>query len=578
MEKLNQGNKSTSQAPYNEIYESFSQLFLDLLQPRPDSYDSYVRMHETETELLNYINSGMKPVCLFSGLTGIGKTSVLNYVRRNLLSDHKVHCIYINLVGRRAKLDLGEDYCSLDVQAARNRAEKVAETYLIEMLIGSFSKDIALNEWRTPFYNYVMENMSHLIMHLGMHAGDSEQEHARVLNEFRIENPIAHAYASLKFYCNRTQKNHVVILLDNTDQKDFDLIEAFVNILADFNVCIGREVKKVTSIISCRPYNEKRLQKNRYTNSLSSHGDKTIELTKPCGISKIIRNRKEKGGFINNPLYVTTKKGAKWTIDEVDKFLDNLTNRYDEEGLEDLVTEINNYDLSLSFDNTVNILSNRYFLSAERLLPNIIHKKNKKLPFGVSRSAVLKSLAYGNPKNKSAMFYPSDDSKMPIPNLLNWNVDYPETFLSKFRVIQFLVKRKAWVNRNGFPIADMEDSLKSFFKINQVLSIKVLRIMYHENLIFTHSNRQPEPNKSDFIVLSPKGKLLFNMCQYSSLLMEFWFDDTPVDPDMFTGLFLSYKFTDRLSALIKFLSFIWEREKSQLSDIIDVFGLSKDFR
>lgn len=578
MEKLNRGSKCSECVSYNEIYESHTQLFLDLLQPRLGAtYDYYVRMPEIESEIMNYIQSGTRPVCLFSGLTGIGKTSVLTHIKHSLSNNNNVHCVYIDLVGRRANLELGEDFYELDEKAAQKRAESVASSYLIRMLLGSFRDKINIEEWGENFYDFIMkdEEKAHLIYHLSMHS--SKADKLSILNSFREQNPVGHAYTALKFYCYKTNKNHIVIMLDNTDQKDFELIEAFVNVLADFNVCINRGVDKITSIISCRPYNEKRLQKRREINSLSTHGDRPISLSKPCRISRIISERKRVGNFTTNPLYISTSKGAKWTVRDVDDFIDNLTARYEEEGLEDLVMELNNYDLSLAFDNTVNILKNRHFISAERLLPNVINEKSD-LPFGVSASAVLKSLAYGNPKTKKMMFYPSESSKMPIPNLLNWNPDREETFLSKFRVIQFLAKRKAYIDRNGINQEILIEALSKCFDIDQEISIKCLKAMYFEKLIFTHSNREPSNRNSDFIVMSPRGNLIYGLCSKSSLMAEFWFDDTPLNDEEFDGTFMTIKFKERYSSLVRFVSFVWKREREQLLRILKQPGIREYYK
>lgn len=569
MEKLNRGNRSYNSEPYNDIYTSYISLFDSLFQSRliGDS-DIYVRMKEKENEILEYINSGAKSVCLLTGLTGIGKSSLLNYISSLLSKENESHCIFIDLLGRRAKLGLGEDFHNLDEKTARIRAESVAEPYIINSVLGSFTKkNITSIRWGGYFYDYMIDHdMGNLIFPLSMHDGNDEQSKIDTVNAFKIDNPLGHAYAALKYYCFCLKKKKLIIILDNTDQKDYELIEAFVDILSDFTRCIGKEIDSVTPIISCRPYNEKRLQKRKDINSLSSHGSKTITIKTPCLISSIIIERHNKIKKQEDRLSFNTKKGVKWKVSDVNEFIRNLTKRYEEEGLDKYVLKLNNYNLSKSLENTLNILKNRYFVFAERLLPSVF--KDSKLPYGLSRSAVLKALAYGNPSTHEQLSYPHEGNDMPIPNLLNWNIDQPVTFLSKFRVIQYLIKKKAYIDRKAVYQEKLFISLDKHFGMSVKQSTKCLTIMYYEGLIFTHSNREPREEMNDYIAVSPKALKIFNDCQFDSLYTEFWFDDTPVKPLLFRTVFNCYKFNQKPLQLIKFIRFLWGLEKSQLMNLV----------
>ncbi len=580
MKKLNKGNASENTSPYNEIYESFPDFFDDLMQSRHDnSHECYVRNKEIENRIFNYIKSPAKPVCLFSGLTGIGKTSVLNFIKNKLENRAETHYIHIDLLGSREGLDLGEDFHDLDEKKSMYRAEKIAENFIISVILGSINEHITNNEWNVDFFDFLMNDMPQHIADLSIHTGEDEYSKRKVLEKFRQTRKIAHAYGALKFFCSKKTKNQVVIIVDNTDQKDFEIIEAFVKILGDFNHCIARSVSEVTSIISCRPYNEKRLQKRRNKNTLDTHGDKTIEITRPCKISDIILARKKTRTYKKTNIHIHATKGSKWSISDAERFIENLAARYEEEGLGDFVVKLNNYDVSLAFDNTLHILRNRFFVPAEKLMP-IWAEKDDGLQYGLSKSAVLKSLAYGNPGSREIMFYPQNDFKMPIPNLFNWNPSKPETFLSKYHVIQYLIKRKAFIDRKGVEIEEILQAINKFLGITDDIGIKCLVALYDEKLIFTHSNRPPvlSPNGSaDYIVISPKGRLLDEISEESSYLVEFWFDDTPLDSNQFNSTFLKYNFSERAKILIEFISFIWEKEKFQLDKIIRGPTSSSDY-
>lgn len=568
MEKMNKGNRSYNSEPYNEIYTAYMTLFNNLFQTRLiGDNDTYVNMPSKEKEILEYINSGTKSVCLLTGLTGIGKSSILNFLYHSLTKQIDTHCIFIDLLGRRAKLSLGEDFHALDEKTARSRAENVAEPYIINSILGSFTSNSPEIRWGGYFYDYMIDhNMGNLIFPLSMHDGNDEQSKINAVNTFKTDNPLAHAYAALKYYCFKTEKSKLVIILDNTDQKDFELIEAFVDILSDFTRCVGKEIHSVTPIIACRPYNEKRLQKRKNINSISTHGSRTISINKPCLISSIIMSRHKKFREKEDVIKFSSSGGAKWQVSDVNDFLKNLTKRYEEEGLDDYVLKLNNYNLSSSLENTLNILKNRYFVSVQRLLPSVY--KDSKLPYGLSRSAVLKALAYGNPSKTEKMYYPHDGNDMPIPNLLNWNIDQEVTFLSKFRVIQYLIRRKAYVNRKGVPQEKIVHSIKKHFGMTFKQITKCLKIMYYEGLIFTHNNREPSKKMNDYIAVSPKAIVIYNDCQFDSLYTEFWFDDTPVKPFLFSSLFNSYKFDEKPEILIKFIEFLWGLEQKQLSNIV----------
>ena len=569
MEKLNKGNRSTNVAPYNEIYQTYMRLFNSLFQSRLiGDHRTYIRIPDKENEIFEYINSGAKSVCLVTGLTGIGKSSILNYCAHKLKNEKNTHCILIDLLGRRANLDLGEDFHSLDENTARQRSEKVARSYIIDNLIGSFATGTT-NKWGGYFYDYMIDHeMGHLIFPYNMHNGEEESSKITSLNKFKEKNPLAHAYAALKYYCLINKKTKVVIILDNTDQKDFELIEAFLDILSDFTRCISKEIKTVTPIISCRPYNEKRLQKRKNINSISSHGIETITIDNPCSISKIIISRYNITKKSKDIIEFNSRKGMKWTVSDIDSFIVNLTKRYEEERLDNYVIQLNNYDLSTSLKNTLNILRNRYFIQVERLLPSLI--KNSSLRYGLSKSAVLKALAYGNPASIDTMYYPQDNTDMSIPNLLNWNIDIPETFLSKFRVIQYLIKRKAYIDRKGERQERIVKSLEKHLGMKLKQSVKCLKIMYYEGLIFTHSNRPPEETNKDYIVISPKARLIFEDCENHSLYTEFWFDDTPVRVMQFSSILHNFSFRRRPIELVKFILFLWSIEKEQLTNIIKV--------
>ena len=568
MEKLNKGNRSINSQPFNEIYEVYTELFNDLFQSRLIvNNDTYIHIPYIEKEIIDYINSGAKSICILTGLTGIGKSSVLSYINSYLKKDDSIYILYVDLLGRRAKLNLGEDFYSLDNNKARLRAANIAELFMIDSLIGSFSKDISDVKWGEYFYDYMIDNnMGHLVFSFNIHNGQDSTSKKDALNKFKETNPLAHAYAALKYYCYIKNKKKVVIILDNTDQKDFELIEAFVDILSDFTRCIGKEIKSVTPVVSCRPYNEKRLQKYKDRNSLSTHGSKTIPITKPCSLSEIILSRYKEIKNTKEVIEFITKKGIKWSFSDVDTFIENLTKRYEEEGLDEYVIKINNYNLSTSLENTLNILKNKYFISIERLLPSLV--KESKLPYGLSRSAVLKSLAYGNPSSVNKMYYPHDDSDMPIPNLLNWNTDYTPTFLSKFRIIQYLIKRKAFTNTKGIDQEKIVTSLYKHLAIERAQAVKCLNIMYYEKLIFTHNNREPNDNSNDYIVVSPKALIIFQDSQLDSLYTEFWFDDTPVNSLKFRSVLHGYPFSKRPQILIEFIEFIWSIEEKQLSSIL----------
>lgn len=89
--------------------------------------------------------------------------------------------------------------------------------------------------------------------------------------------------------------------------------------------------------------------------------------------------------------------------------------------------------------------------------------------YNLNENNILNFLLYGNVGEDSMYYYPGKPlkNKIIIPNLLNWNITSPDTFLLNFRIYQIV--RREIKDKNGkmlIPLVAIFHILGKYFSIN----------------------------------------------------------------------------------------------------------------
>lgn len=193
--------------------------------------------------------------------------------------------------------------------------------------------------------------------------------------------------------------------------------------------------------------------------------------------------------------------------------------------------------------------------------------------YNLNENNILNFLLYGNVGEDSMYYYPGKPlkNKIIIPNLLNWNITSPDTFLLNFRIYQIV--RREIQDKNGkmlIPLVVIFHILGKYFSINENEFMSSILFLEKNELLKGYENKlQSYLNDYDAVTICPKMEKIIQLTKKSGVLITAYFDDFEIPEDIHLLVKEEGNFSVKShpKLLISFLKFTWRREKDQLNKL-----------
>lgn len=576
MIRLNKGRVSKESPPYNELYMNHQEFFEKLFEPRKTVAKEFTYVPiEAENELKAFIGSKQNSFCVLYGPMGIGKTTLIDHIKRHFNQVNGFYVFKYDLNRHVSSLNLGEDFFSLPEEQQIERCNHLATDFIHKNLLGDIVSLIGSESLQVTFYDFIKKNNPSFLMPDGIYA-KSKREKLTLLKEFSRDHILPYTYVALKYMSEIKKIKHFTIIIDNCDLKHHLLISSFVDILCHAIKCIGSHeyVDSISCVLTCRNYTKNKLYKGRDANALGAHGDRYIQIHKPCTISDLIDYRfKEMPSSLSDISFKTTSSsGMNWNIDKRNNFLQRLSTVLKNEKLENLLVDLCNYDMSLALECMHKIIRNKDFFDPNKLLPGMFSEVEVHKTPVLTMGSFLNCLAYGNSVKEKGTFYPSEDTV--IVNLFEWDGKNENTFMGFIRIILLLLNEKCIPETDGpgMPFRQIDHILHNILSIDSATTTTLLHRMFDLGLIFAHSNTCPtKTNGNDSYILTQRAITLFDLLSSGSQLLEFYSDDTYFS-EKEAGSKLALRmlpFKERPFRLLRFVRFIADMENKQLQKLVD---------
>jgi hypothetical protein len=502
-------------------------------------------MEEIEEDILGFLHSRTSEYLFLVGDIGIGKSSIISYLFRRdkpVIQDSIVFFINVNARDVSLKLPIGYSTKAPSEQCeiAFEEANKFLHKYILSRINTTFklrdNKEYIFDICEKENPEFIIENNAYTKMDLDI-----------VLDKFRVEYPEAHTRVCLKALLRKMGYKHVIVIIDNCDQKDSFLIEGFVERLGSFAECVRNLNTNVdeedqvcfTPIISCRPSTYWNLRYNSERNSVGIFGEKKIQIETPCAVSHIIEHRYKKEKFSSriNENELRSKNGIIWNSKRLESFLLRFCHRLKNDGHGEFIATLCNNDIASALRATVDVISNKPFINLDRILaeelskgrtPNdiqdYINQEKEATQAGIPRSAVIRALAMGSPTG--IPYYPIVDTK--ISNVLHSRVTpFGKTCIGLW-LLKFLATREP-VSTFGIEFTEVVNTFHNLLEFDNELTRNGLMQMLKQGLITTNRGKKfPPIDEDELIIITPKGNLHWEILAKNSVLLECLRDDLPL--------------------------------------------------
>ena len=197
----------------------------------------------------------------------------------------------------------------------------------------------------------------------------------------------------------------------------------------------------------------------------------------------------------------------------------------EKDGHEKTILSLCNLSVTEALDATIEVIRNKTYIDLDRVIADVF-VGNDRLPAGVPRTAIIRIFAYGN--QSSVPIYPVKETL--IPNILHSKKE--ESSLFKARLIQFLCNGKSSLTGN-FDLNSANEICKwgdHFYGLNDDSVFLLLNELYNERLIDTYRGKAPSKTRDDcYVKNTVRADLLWNLLSQSSILLECYRDDIPID-------------------------------------------------
>lgn len=580
--------------PFNALFDPLAGIVDAVFQERLPidapgiDLATYVHVPETENSLVNFAMSQSGDIALLVGVKGIGKSSVVQYVRDNIWKSPGQPCkvLFRDLSNESFATQLGDDYRNLPLREKRARASLVASR-ITDALIqkelfedGFYQREVLSKP--AAVRSFVETFCAGDAPPEALDFGCTDQEFMNGLRRIDTSNFLR----IILCYLLRTQNvPHLKVVFDNTDDKDGLLICSLTEKLAHLHKWVetfsrqersldkSAPVRRVSPFITCRPPTRDLIHRVQIEREGGGwYGFRTFHITRPVSLYSVITRRYDifmkllrtmeqlppglqqqlrKLADRPVPKDINLPIGERdWnlTFPNYDALYHRIFRLFDATSQADELLQICNYNIAEALSATYSVLRNKHFIDVDSLFAeakaassgDTIHsdERHRRL---FSTTTILKSLAYGNQGdvNSSWVQYPINRTR--IPNVLHSESAPVNVTLFKLRLLS-LFSQKVMAQTHSLDsatitIADILRYGEKWFRLNDDTkrrndaAINVVDEMFAEELLANHRSAH-KPSESDpecELMMTPRAWILWNHLQDDSVLLECYRDAIELD-------------------------------------------------
>ena len=439
--------------------------------------------------------------------------------------------IYLDLNRRKASfksLNLPNEFGQLEKNQKKELAYDRVSTYVASEIEAHLTGEMDFNEEAENLFDFFWENNRELLMPQATFKPAEVEDKKKVLQIIQSQKRIPFLFVCLKFYALSQRVKNLIIVIDNCDQKDQILIEAFIDTLCHLDHCFENIkgsydfLPRLTSIISCRPATRSMLENAKAHSAFGSHGAKIISIEAPCSLSELVKQRvirMEKGSSFNE-VEITSRNGMLWTFMRSEQFLNKLSESLESNRHGTLLLALCNWNVADGLSALAEVLSNRHFVDWDRIIADVVPEEG--VPeAGFSKNTILRALAYGNSGGDPV--YPTRRTR--IPNIISGEKSvFPKTFI-KPRILQLLLTRSQ-KSHAFWHLSELTNFATDFFGKPEKDTLLILDEMYYQGLVDTNWGYEPSSKHAGCeIFATPRASCLWDEFKDSNFLLGFYRDD-----------------------------------------------------
>ena len=464
--RINNEGPQEKGAVYNDLFNHFPhELMVACIARAPATKDTYVEVPEAQKSILAFTRSGSPDVGLFCGSKGIGKTSVLSYLVREIWPAEGCSCLSVNLLDWPNSSDLGDDYYSVDISIRRHRCDAVAAKVLKRAVIAHIDGLFpTVDDFPVGPCAALLKIVCPSLVPVTARFS-AVDDSAILTSAASTSSEEFHAFL-LYFALWHQKRVHAKLVVDNLDDQD----SLFVLVLADklaklrvfFDKCSGLERKAIstapqralTTLISCRATTFTHIRAvQKSLNGMDWFSFYQIHINAASRLGPILKRRYDAeiagkelfDGDATKIAFLFGSSEHSTTIANRDAFFRRLIAAFSSTTQPELLLMLCNNDLSDTLEATLDVLRNRHFMRNDVLF-KVTHVGDKErtevATDAFTTTTALRCLAYGN-QNGAHPMYPIKDTQ--VPNILLSSVlpESGKTSLVKARIVGWFATRQS---------------------------------------------------------------------------------------------------------------------------------------
>lgn len=509
--RINETTTPTTSFRRNDVYRQFAPAFNAIFSAHPLSIDhfdgnaGYVENAAIEDRLRHFVQTSFSHLNHIIGETGIGKSTYIRKVfgaspNPTIVGNIMYIPFYCN--GK----DINEfnyiDRFKSQLQAAYKLCRKTFE-------------NISKLDF-VDIYKFVSQHNAALL-----ESGDffDELDEKEALQSLLRNNPYAFYAELLKYTCERTYLDHVVIIYDDIESIiDNRVLVKYVGQACRFHTCFLNAPARsfsVTSIMALRPTTRRMLEDEDWYTAFTPND--TLSIVDPVGLRDIFNARFD---------YLLSEdlKGHYKDTDrliEALEILKKLVDRFEVRTLT-LITELSNHNIRVALRAMSSVLSNRRFIQG-----GVNPREHFVVRFGdylLNGGTIFNSLVM----EESDVYF---DHNPHVFNIFK-NGESPETDLILSYICKYFYHRnsKSWSKLEKINKIDLFEDLGILCEDRPFLDY-LLKYLETEHVIERHEIKGKGELSETVFVAMPRLFGVLNMLEVNSVLFDALRDDTYLTSD-----------------------------------------------
>lgn len=586
--RITKTTPSDDRPPYNTLFDPLDGIIDAIFQERlsvdlPElDFSTYVEMPQAESEIIQFAKSQSASIALVIGSTGIGKSTVLRYVRDKIWKrpDHNCDVLFRDLSDQSYTDRLGDAFDEIPTEKQMRRASIVADEIVVELIQhslfeNSFWEDSIENDAKS-FRQFVRTFFAGKIPKSALSGNSSDIDFISAMQDRDLGVFLRIAL------CYRLRSRaipHVKIVIDNTDDKDSMLVNSLTEKLAHLHQFVEQfstseqridstaPRRCVSPFVACRPATAAHILKHEILRQGGGwYGKKRLTISESAPLYPVIEKRFKtflKLLRVKNPPAGSSARtlqdsvGAAlpdklklplgqrdWTIGNYDSLYNRIFLLFHKSQQAEEVRKICNDNVADSLAATYTVLRNRHFIDADLVFAaakenssgELLSEGGPDLRRLFTATTTLRALAYGNQGSVSYPQYPVLGTR--IANVISsehapiTRTTVKPSILSMF--VNRVVMHTHALTSAHFQLTDLIKCATKWFGVTKETALKVIDELFKEQLLSnSRSAKLPSVSGTNCeLHLTERAWVLWNHLHSDSVLLECYRDVSDLDVNL----------------------------------------------